>query len=374
MRLSNRLIVTLLMMSQGLFGIVRIEEATNPPPCKPPSYILYDMGETTVDPALLNPFALPRTFAPRINNQRQISANRIDEGYFRDLDHGELVSQIGYCLRGFAFGLNDNGEIIATLERNKGNVDWFVWKQKNLRKEKRYPVEPPEGLSGLNVELRAISNNGWAVGSMNPGCVLRPAVWNASRGLKPFGFYVGWDFKGAAWGINKKGTIVGFVSECCEEPPFVWNEQCGLEILRNYRIPFEAQSSHEIHGTVRFADMLVTDDDYVYGTLWIDEGYYDDDGRIRYFAYRWEPYNHDFRYLDLEGMRLNGVNKNHTLVGSLDRQAALRERGEKPILLQKYVQGDDWHLIEATGINDHGDIVGYGTFRGATHVFLMKKE
>ena len=192
--------------------------------------------------------------------------------------------------------------------------------------------------------------------------------------MKPFGFYVGWDFKGAALGINQQGTILGYVTECGEEPPFVWNEHCGLEILRNYQTPFEIQSCHKIRGPVHFADMVITDDNYVYGTFWIGEEYYNDDGIYRYFAYRWEPYSQDFRYLDLEGMRLNAVNKHHTLVGTLNGQAAIRHRGLGVELLKNYLKDPDWELIEATDINDQGDIVGYGKYKGATHIFLLKKD
>ena len=136
MRLLAWLLAPLLFGFQLSFAVIRIEEATNPPPCKPITYQILDMGETTVAPSLMNPFAMPHSYAPQINNQRQISANREDEGYFRDLEHGELVPQVGYCLRGHAYALNDTGEIISTLERNKGNVDWVVWTQKGLRREK----------------------------------------------------------------------------------------------------------------------------------------------------------------------------------------------------------------------------------------------
>lgn len=358
----------------GLFGIIHIEEQTNPPPCRPPQYTIYDMGATTVEPEHMSPYSLPHTYAPKINNRGQISANRIDEGYFRDLDHGELIPQIGYCLRGHAYGLNNVGDIIATLERNKENVDWFIWTQNNLHKEKRYPVETYNGIIGFNVDLRAINDNKWAVGSINPGCVYRPAVWNPRWGLKPLGFYLGWDFKGVAYGINQKGTIIGTVTESNESSPYAWNEHCGLEILRNYRTTFEAQSCHEIHGCVHFSDMVITDDNYVYGTLWTDNFYYHDDGKILYYAYRWEPFNQDFRVLNFRGMRINGVNKKHTLIGAIDGQAAVRERGEEPVLLKTFLKDGQWDLIEATDINDRGDIVGYGNFQGARHIFLMKKE
>lgn len=365
-------LLALLVSWQSLFGIIRIEEATNPPPCRAPRYAIFDMGATEVDPALMNPYAMPHSYAPRLNNQRQVAANRADEGYFRDLNHGELVPQIGYCLRGHAYGINDVGDIISTLERDRDHVDWVVWTLDGLRKKKRYAIEPGEIGMGRNIDLRAINNQKWAVGYLNPGCALRPLVWNPNWGLKPFGFYVGWDFKGAAFGINNKGTILGYISECEENPPFVWNERGGLEILRHYRIPLAAQSCHEIRGPVHFVDMVITDDDYVYGTLWIDDNY--EDGTVRYYGYRWEPYNHDFRYLDLEGMRINGANCRHTLVGAIDGRAALRERGAKPMLLADYLKNDDWELIEATDVNDHGDIVGYGKYQGKMHIFLMKKD
>lgn len=359
---------------QGLFGVVQIEEATNAPPCSPPKYVIFDLGSTEIDPSLMNPFALPHTYAPRINNDRQVSANRKDEGFLRDLHYGELVSQVGYSLKGFAFGLNNRGDCLGTVARSKANVDWFVWSQKNLKREHRYPMGCLEDVEQRDLDFRAINDDKWAVGSFSSKDLLRPLVWNPRWGIKPFGYYVGWDVKGAAWGINQQGTILGSIAESCESPPFVWNVCQGMEILRNYRIPFEAQSCHEIHGPVRFADMVITEDNYVYGTLLIDNVYYTDDGLSNYFAYRWEPYSQDFRYLDLQGMRINSVNSKHTLVGVLDGQAALRERGAKPVLLQSYLPGDAWLLLEATDINDTGDIVGYGKLNGEIHIFLMRKE
>lgn len=359
---------------QSVFGIIHIEEPKNKPTKCIAKYTIQDFGVTEVDLTSISPFALPHTYAPRINNHRQVTANRLDEGFIRDQCHGELVPQISWKMKGHAFGINDEGDLIVTIERNSTNVDWFVWTQKNLKKDKRYPIEPLEGVDGTDIDFRAINDSKWAVGNFNPGSVLRPAVWNPQWGLKPLGYYLGWDFKGVAWGINKKGTIVGLVDECIESLPYVWNKCDGLEILRNFKIPFEAQSCHVIQGPVHFADMVITDDDYVYGTLWYESHYYHDDGQITYFAYRWEPYNHDFRFLDLQGMRINGVNKTHILAGSLNGKAVLRDRGEKPIFLNDLLNDPNWDLLTATGINDHGDIVGIGKFQDKNHVFLLKKE
>lgn len=358
----------------GLFGIIHIQEPTNPPLRCPRQYTIYDLGASEIDASLMNRFAMPHSFAPQINNSCQVSANRNDEGFVRDPGRGEFVPQIGYSLRGRTYGINNNGDTLATLERNRENIDWFIWGLKDLRTGKRYPVNPTDGITGLNIDLRAINDEKWAVGHMNPGCVLRPVVWNPRWGLKPLGFYLGWDFKGTAFGINKKGTIVGTTTECSESPPFVWNDHSGLEILRHYKIPFEAQSCIKITGSVYFADVVITDDHYVYGTFWIDQVYFHDDGKIPFHAFRWEPYNHDFRALDLNGMRINAVNSKHTLVGTIDGQAALRERGEKPLLLKDYTKDPDWQLIEATDINDNGDIVGYGRYKGSMHIFMLKRE
>lgn len=363
-------LATLLVSFQSLFAGIRIEEAKSPIPCRPLQYTVYDMGETTVGAALMSPFVMPQSLAPHINNAGQVTANRDDEGYVRDLNNGELVPQIGPRLNGFVYGISNAGDILSSIVRDKDAIDWTVWTQKNLRKEKRFPIATIDNVPTQNVHLRALNASKWAVGYFNPGAELEPVVWNPCNGLKPLGWYLGWPLRGVAFGISDAGTIVGYVSEGDADFPFVWNEKGGYVVMRYYKHAFEAQSCRDISGRVHFVDMVVTDDNYVYGTFWM-EG--DDDKK--YFAYRWEPYSQDFRYLELGGMRINGTNKEHTLVGALNGEAVLRAKGREVVPLKNYVTGgDDWVLLEATDINDHGDIVGYGKYKGSPHVFLLKKK
>jgi hypothetical protein len=78
--------------------------------------------------------------------------------------------------------------------------------------------------------------------------------------------------------------------------------------------------------------------------------------------------------LDLDNLRINAVNSSHVIVGSLDGKAATCWPGDKPILLSNIVKeepGKEWELLEATGINDAGKIVGYGKLNGRMHIFLL---
>jgi probable HAF family extracellular repeat protein len=75
--------------------------------------------------------------------------------------------------------------------------------------------------------------------------------------------------------------------------------------------------------------------------------------------------------------RPSALNASNTVVG-YERQTAGGWRallwtsdGTSVVKLTDYVNAPGWVFEQATGINDSGQIVGYGTLQGATHAFLL---
>jgi hypothetical protein len=93
-----------------------------------------------------------------------------------------------------------------------------------------------------------------------------------------------------------------------------------------------------------------------------------------HYAYAWSPEQGGFKLLDLSNMRINGVNTSHVLVGSLYGKAAVCWPGQSPLAISSLIKTEDakgWDFLEASGINDSGQIVGYGKFNGKMRIFLL---
>jgi hypothetical protein len=131
-----------------------------------------------------------------------------------------------------------------------------------------------------------------------------------------------------------------------------------------------------MEGAIAFADLIIGDNDLIYGTFTIKADVdTPKDSAEEYHAFWWDPRSHEVRVLPLGGMRLNGIFADgQTLIGSLSGEAALCDIGCQPHLLSALVSDTarGWKLLEATDSNSHGDIVGYGLSEGKCHYFMLK--
>ena len=336
-----------------------------------PSYEIVDLGAAGEASDLLSKYALPYSLAPTINNNRQISFNRDGEGIVRDLASGEWAPHVGQ-LPGKCYAINNHGDVLVSVERPRDSSDWLIWQQKLLRDKRQIRINTHE-LAGPRVYLRALNDKKMAVGSLNPEGALRPAVWTPEKGFQNLGSYLGWDVVGVLWGVNQNGTVVGRLQNDEDNPPFTWSAKDGLNILRDYTHAVEVKMHLDgLKGKIHFEDAVIAPDNSVYGTFWVDAPDVNIPGKI-YFAYHWEPVPKNFRLMNVKGMRFNAINDSHLLVGSLEGQAAYREKGGSPQVLKNNIPNlsADWELVEATDVNDRGDIVGYGNYQGAIHLFLL---
>lgn len=340
-------------------------------PCPVVSYKLTDLGPTSLDAAQLTKLEPLYSLAPSINNLGQILFNKADGGYIRDPNYGEYSLGIG-DIKVFGHAINNRGEALVSVFRTHNDIEWMVWLQKTTLNS------APEGtkyhIANLGKETKAffslINDNGLVAGYKDIDNKLRPLVWTSCEGLHSLGYYNSYDIAGFPRGINNQGTVVGFFEDTTDSPPFIWNCQCGLDILRNYR------SIVGCPGWIELADMVVTQENVVYGTYVLkyvsSKG--DPNDLNKYFLYRWSPYEKSFNILPIKNFRIAAINNSNTLAGSYNGHAAIRREGQAPVDLNSLIadQAKNWELLEATGINDRGQIIGFGKFQGQMHLFLLE--
>jgi hypothetical protein len=162
---------------------------------------------------------------------------------------------------------------------------------------------------------------------------------------------------------------VGFFDQGTFQAPAAWSREQGLKFIRNYRSKVAQDAEVELE------DIVPAPDGTVYGTYRIRYLNEPQKDRDVYYAYAWSPNEGGFKLLDLDNMRMNAVNSSHVIAGTLFGTAAVCWPGQKPLALSSLLKsesGKEWDLLEVTGINDSGKIVGYGKLKGKMRLFLAE--
>lgn len=331
-------------------------------------YRLIDVGETDVDPTLLSKLFGKLTFVSDLNDAGLGIANNNAGGFvFLPTGWKYAPQVIGMGINFHA--INQKGDLLISLTRGKDSVEWMVWPWRDGGygggRKHIHTTDPFKSdffLTGFN-ETASV------VGFRKKENKNVPIIWSSEGGIQRVGERQGIELHGIAKAINDAGSVVGFADEIADRCPFFWKESIGVEILKNYRNLLNPK------GWVEFADMVLTNDDTIYGTFWIR--YLSENNRPErynpYYAYMWTPKTGKVDMLDLQGMRIAAVNASHVLVGTLNGKAVVRELGKKPVELAALIepqQQKEWELIEGSAINNKGQIVGYGTYRGKKHIFF----
>lgn len=330
-------------------------------------YKLVDLGETDLPPHNLQRRFSQPLLAPSINNSGQIVGNRSEGGFLHDPQLGEWAPYIHGIVIYF-HAISNYGDILVSLNRQTNDPEWMVWPTSTGKNATRQRIDV-EAFPGRPI-FWGLTNERFAIGNLlHHDDQSTPIYW---RGEGQFQLVVdanGKPLKGRAQGINGNGQIVGIFENQKEMPPAVWSPSAGLTFMRNFR------SKPVPYGTAELCDMVIAEDATVYGSYSLK---FDDGTRSHnLYTYAWQPYEGgDFKLLDLEGMKISGINDWHSLVGSMDGVAVVCDPGKKPIPLNQFIRSEElvsWQLLEATSINNWGDIVGYGKRNGRTHLFLAQK-
>ncbi len=334
-------------------------------------YRLIDLGETDVTVTKLTKLQQGLSYAPDINNRGQISWNTLEGGIVKSLKPSSDTFKPRYeGMRLYIMGINDNGDLLIAIERGFDSTEWMLWPYNGSDYGQRQHIHSFDPFAS-DIILTAFNRQEQVVGFKKEGGSFSPIIWNRFEGINSLEKVTGVMASGKARANNSKNTIAGLYEEMKVFSPFVWSPESGFEVMRNYRDKLFPV------GWMEFSDILVSENDAVYGNYWLKHGSHEESvkGSTYHYGFVWIPKESKIEQLDLEGMRLSNISENDTLVGSWQNRAAMCEKERRPVALESLMAFEEllnWELLEATGINATGYIVGYGTYKGKTHIFLAE--
>jgi hypothetical protein len=319
-------------------------------------YSLYDIGLSRLPCEALSKKAFPLSQAPCINNQAQVIYNDSQGGCLWDCIHGtqRLIYKNVYAR---FHAINNKGVVLASAINSGGKQTWMLWSEKNGLRQDPYILDCPCP-NGACVYFRAINDDGMLVGLLKyDDSSIEEAhavVWPSNGKLYLLD-------RGIAWGVSDSGYAVVSDAKSPANSPYLWHKNGGFLVLPEH-------SAFKKPADVRYVDMQVDYEGGVYGTF-----FYNNQPNYLHGFY-WQPCQERFDQLDLGGMRISAMNSRGILVGSWCGRAVARARDGVPFDLNRLVEikGKCWHLIEATDINDLGQIVGYAKVDGEYHIFLLQ--
>lgn len=337
-------------------------------------YNIVDMGETHLDTETLSKQTLSQSLSPAINDSGLVMGNDNEGGFIKDLHSQRYTPVLRKTVISF-HDINNYGDILVSWDRGSGFRDWLIWsldRNRNKHQLIHFGV-----MDSNRVEISKLNDHWRLAGFVNPAAPdikadtkLLPIMWTPLEGVHRPGFRL--DIYGLFRGVNNRGTAYGYADQGPHQPPFVWSDDQGIKLLDNWT------SKVKLEGWPNFGNLVITDDDTVYGTYWFGENDIDKGNPLKrkHYGFVWRPYQGGlFDLLDLDGMQISGVNGYHQLVGSVNGQAVLRDPGRKPVELITLLPAEKakgWELIEATNVNNAGEIVGFGKYNGKMHIFGLE--
>jgi hypothetical protein len=318
-------------------------------------YCFIDLGPTNIVERCLDKHCWPMTLAPRVNNNGQVIGNRGDAGFVWTKHQGFMTYSHGGFSTCFVDITND-GTVLGRVTINDDCTEWFLWTEHQCIRDGRAPSVICDKQYSKFVYLRALNDDGHIVGARLDECgCYRSIFWDHKHRIRDLPYPQLWD-------INNSNNMLG--SEPCEfrEQPITWHLKGGMNVInddRRFGKPYNIQ---------HFFNPVIAEDNTVYGNFIANKF-----GCNYPYQYMWNACDAIFTPLDLNTMLISAVNKCHVLVGTLEGDAVLSKNHNPPIQLSSLVVNKPrgWKLINATDINDRGQIVGYGRKSGKLHLFLL---
>ena len=279
--------------------------------------------------------------------------------------------------RGYA--INDSGVIVGESDNNISRA--FVYQGGVMTALTRLAGDNDRGVA------HGINNAGVIVGISSNGTVSRPTRWtDGGSGYVPadLGTIAGTaTATGRAWDINESGVVAGLSTNGAgTSQATMWNAGTITNLTSlgdgtRFSQAFAINEDNEIVGsssTGQTVGQLIGTG----STTSITRAFLWDGGVITELA----PFNlytptNNGPTTNYHSVA-NDINDSDLIVGNSQRiagsgaVATLWENGA-PIDLNTFLPaGSGWVLTSAEGINDQGDIVGFGTFGGNTRAFLLQ--
>jgi uncharacterized membrane protein len=311
-----------------------------------------------------------------------------DRGQLRDLGVLPPAPNEDWS-RSFARAVNDNGTIVgASGGFEAGPNDGYAFSSAFVyARTMRFLTPPKSDGRGVFVnegqEAFGINNAGVVVG-VDGGPFHGAVVWAAGReiGLRPVSSFRE-SYGSEATAINRKGSIVGAAIEGDDSHPFkmvvhpqLWHRadddpvDLGVPAGFRYGIALAINDGGEIVGFLGNGKTGPSGRDESLGDFDAFDYSFSETGR----ATLWR--NGAIYLLPQVGATsvAHAINDSGVIVGvSGDRAVLWRDRSTVIDLNTLIPRKLGWTLRNASGINNAGWIVGWGTLQGVTHAFLLKR-
>lgn len=315
------------------------------------------------------------SFATGINNNGQVVGYASTGEYSSaglDINHAFIwssstgMNDLGVIggtaasVNSYAYGINDNGQVVGTSQLTEGGSSYaFLYNNSSMQ--------------NLNIvgSANGINNSGQIAGSVTGGHAF---VRNANGTVTDIGTlttYTG--AKSYGTGINSNGQVAAYdfmgSGQSATAAGFVWtngSKQATGALGGSNSTLSAINNAGQVVGTAETTYASYTH------AFWYGAGQKKDLGTLG------------------DTSKANAINNNGQIVGLTDgvfddggiNHAALwtiNSDGSVTLTdLNTLIAGSGWVLAEATGINDKGQIVGYGTvgegFDAQTHAFLLSNE
>ncbi|MFA6915438.1 MAG: hypothetical protein WC222_03505 [Parachlamydiales bacterium] len=319
------------------------------------NYAVVDIAQTDMSWEELSRFNLPISYAPRIHSSGDIIYNTRCGGalWSSTLEVRRLPFDAKFA---HFHAIAKNGTILASVVEDNGSPSWYLWPSTNCRKMNAIGIGCHCD-DGGRVFYRDLNDAGMVVGTLEKDCGNCLGYYGVMRCPDgPLNIL----YPGVAWTISDKGYVYANDSSSCWNKPYLWHPKGGFLIL--------ADTCKKPPGNVKYSNGLFAFDGTVYGS------YYCASNPEHHSIFHWEPCYENFETVTKGGFRIAAMNSAGTFVGSLNGRAIIQMQGEYPRDLNALIQnpGGDFFLIEATDINDIGQMVGYGIYKGKTHIFLIE--
>ncbi|MGB3511593.1 MAG: DUF3466 family protein [Microcoleaceae cyanobacterium] len=304
----------------------------------------------------------PLSVAKDINDSAQIvgySITNNDEKRAFVWDSNDGIQDIGTLGDDLscAYGINDYGQVAGYSVCNHGQSRAFVWDATN-------------GIQDLNTpdysltEAYSINNVGQIVGlSITPNGQRAAFIWDGNNGMKNIG--IAGEVESSAFGINNFGQVVGYsVSSDLIVRAFKWDSDQGIQELPGFL-------GSDINRYGRVVGFYTLPEDSNRAFVWdgsdtLDLGTVSGDVDLQFFDSEANSIN-DFGLVVGYSDRLININQR-----KWDRRAFICDRMNNMQDLNDLIDPDSgWIVREAQGINNHGQIVGWGNKNNNRRAFLL---
>lgn len=333
-----------------------------------PSRYLYELVD-------LGTLGGPASFALDVNNRGQVTGNsryttansRLHAFYWEPglmLDLGWLPG-VEFS-RGYA--INDAGFVVGESDNDISKA--FGWTEST-------GIFNLGTLGGPSAVAHGLNDEGVVVGASSNGSAVRPFKRLPDGTWMDLGTLLGTpDSSGRAWAINRAGAVAGVSRNAANttsqatlwmpgEPPrnlgsLLDGEQFSQAFALNDRL--------EVVGSSVRGKVSPTSTSDLYRPFYWHDG---EMTELPLLAHAPEWIHGEAKAINNCGDIAGYVARLHN-APSFGGAAVLWREGEAYELNTLIPPGSGWQLLAAEGLNERGDIVGYGTYAGQTRAFLLR--